>query len=133
MNGFDSMSADIQNIQKAISAQFQGLSAGLTPISGQLYKLVCANSGKVLDVDGACLQNGARVQQWTDDGGANQHWYVLDAGNSTCKLQSVGSCNPPYAHQGYRMNIEMVQTPSPISLAWRSDDCSHHYSRRSAA
>ena len=61
-------------------------------IAGQpAYKLVCANSGKVLDVDGALLQNGARIQQWTDNGGANQHWYVLDAGNSTCKIQSVGS------------------------------------------
>jgi hypothetical protein len=61
-------------------------------IAGQMaYKLVCANSGKVLDVDGALLQNGARVQQWTDHGGANQHWYVLDAGNSTCKIESVGS------------------------------------------
>ncbi|HZU02730.1 MAG TPA: RICIN domain-containing protein, partial [Ktedonobacteraceae bacterium] len=105
MNGFDSMSADIQNIQKAISAQFQGLSAGLTPISGQLYKLVCANSGKVLDVDGGSVQDGAKVQQWTDQGGANQHWsfeavgtvagqpaYKLVCANSGKVLDVDGAC-----------------------------------------
>jgi hypothetical protein len=61
-------------------------------INGQpAYKLVCANSGKVLDVTGGSQQAGAAVIQWSYHGGANQHWYVLDAGNSTCKIESVGS------------------------------------------
>jgi hypothetical protein len=62
------------------------------PVNGQpAYKLVCANSGKVLDVTGGSLQAGAAVVQWPYQGGANQQWYVLDVGNSTCTIQSVGS------------------------------------------
>src|SRR5690349_17395451 len=83
MNLFDPMSAAIQNAQKNIQALF------VTPRSGHLYRLVCANSGKVLDVDGGSVQDGAAVQQWTVTGRANQHW----------SFEAVGAVNGQPAYK----------------------------------
>jgi hypothetical protein len=60
--------------------------------AGAYYKLVNRNSGKVLDVNGANLQDGANVVQWSDNGGANQHWHVTDigGGNRTLFNQNSG-------------------------------------------
>jgi hypothetical protein len=48
--------------------------------AGPYYKLVNRNSGKALDVYQANLQDGARLVQWADNGGHNQHWHVTDVG-----------------------------------------------------
>ena len=54
--------------------------------AGAYYKLVNRHSGKVLDVSGANLQDGADVIQWADNGGANQHWHVTDVGGGNRTL-----------------------------------------------
>jgi hypothetical protein len=49
------------------------------PVGGpQVYLLISAQSGKVLDVAGAAKGDGAPVIQWTWHGGANQIWIGLD-------------------------------------------------------
>ncbi|GCF10008.1 RICIN domain-containing protein [Dictyobacter arantiisoli] len=54
------------------------------------YKLVNRNSGKVLDVVGASTADGANVDQWADNGGANQQWSLVSTG-SYYKLVNRGS------------------------------------------
>ena len=46
-------------------------------VSGGYYKLVNRNSGKVLDVVNNSVADGTIVDQWTDNGGANQQWTFL--------------------------------------------------------
>jgi hypothetical protein len=45
--------------------------------AGPYYKLVNRQSGKVLDTFNADLADGARVVQWTDNGGLDQQWQLL--------------------------------------------------------
>src|SRR2546425_13067002 len=40
-------------------------------------KIQSVGSGKVLDVEGASVQDGARVLQWDDHSAANQHWSLV--------------------------------------------------------
>jgi galactan endo-1,6-beta-galactosidase len=35
------------------------------------------NSGKVLDVSGRSTADGGNVIQWTDNGGSNQQWSLV--------------------------------------------------------
>lgn len=48
-------------------------------------------SGKMLDVPNHSTENGVRIDQWTDNGGANQHWELVDAGNGLVKIRNVES------------------------------------------
>ena len=41
------------------------------------YKLVNVNSGKDLDVTGASTADSAPVIQYTDHGGTNQQWTIV--------------------------------------------------------
>jgi Ricin-type beta-trefoil lectin domain-like len=54
------------------------------------YKLVSVNSGENLDVVAASTANGAQVDQWPDNGGANQKWNIIAVG-SAYKLVNVNS------------------------------------------
>ncbi|MDO3681008.1 cellulase family glycosylhydrolase [Paenibacillus ehimensis] len=60
--------------------------------SGAVYKLTAQHSGKNLDVEGGRTTDGAKVQQWTDNGNAQQKWKVIDVGSGYYKLivQSSG-------------------------------------------
>ena len=40
----------------------------------RFYRIRAKHSGKVLDVTGGSRENGARVIQWDQTGGANQLW-----------------------------------------------------------
>lgn len=69
-------------------------SVSSTPInSGATYRLVNQASGKVLDVDGVSLANGARIQQWdwSGTGGDNQKWIVESVGNNEYTFKAVHS------------------------------------------
>ncbi|MBG6092096.1 RICIN domain-containing protein [Actinomadura viridis] len=52
------------------------------------YVLVNRNSGKALDVDGASTGDGARVNQWTRNDGANQQWQFVDSGGGFYRLKA---------------------------------------------
>ena len=51
-----------------------------------------ANSGKCLDDPGFNTANGTRIDIWTCNGGANQHWTVVQDGT----IRLAGKCLDPY-------------------------------------
>ncbi|NKZ06678.1 glycosyl hydrolase [Actinomadura latina] len=56
--------------------------------TGAWYVLVNRNSGKALDVYGASTGDGARVDQWTRNDGANQQWQFVDSGGGFYRLKA---------------------------------------------
>ena len=66
------------------------LVAQAVPANGT-YKLLNVLSGKALDVSGGSLENGARVQQWTDNGTPAQQWNFERASDGSFKIKNVGS------------------------------------------
>jgi hypothetical protein len=50
------------------------------------YKLVNRNSGKVLDVTSSSTADGAKITQWTDNGGTNQQWNIVSTSTGYYKL-----------------------------------------------
>lgn len=60
-------------------------------VSGQVYRLVARNSGKVLDVSECSTADGANVQQWSWLGGNCQRWKVEATDNGFYRLISQQS------------------------------------------
>ncbi len=59
----------------------------LRPVSGGYYEIVSAQgTNECLDVPAFSQEDGAPVQQWTCNGGANQQWIVADAGPDAIRL-----------------------------------------------
>lgn len=75
---------------------FEVYAAGQTPTnpadppitSGAVYILTAQHSGKSLDVAEGSYSDGGNVQQWTDNGSAQQQWKVIDTGGGYYKLIS---------------------------------------------
>jgi hypothetical protein len=59
--------------------------------TGVYYKLVARHSGKALDVNASSTADGANVQQWADNGQANQQWRFVDVGGGYYKLLNRNS------------------------------------------
>jgi hypothetical protein len=57
----------------------------------ECYKVVNENSGKVLDVQGASLNDAAKIIQQTDNGGPSQKWYFIDIGSGYKRIVNVNS------------------------------------------
>ena len=53
--------------------------------------MLSVNSGRCLDVTDWSTANGARIQQWGCQGGANQQWIVQPAGNGFSTIVSAQS------------------------------------------
>jgi hypothetical protein len=49
------------------------------PFRRGFYILRNRATGKLIDVSGGSLSDGANVIQWTDNGGSNQKWQVVVA------------------------------------------------------
>eukprot|EP01061_Rhynchopus_euleeides_P003661 TRINITY_DN1295_c1_g2_i1.p1 TRINITY_DN1295_c1_g2~~TRINITY_DN1295_c1_g2_i1.p1 ORF type:complete len:499 (+),score=118.46 TRINITY_DN1295_c1_g2_i1:260-1756(+) len=71
-------------------------------VSGRTYKVVSRESGEVLAIAGWSTQNGARVQQASWVGGADQRWVVSDIGGGRYRLKSV--------HSGKCADVRQVST-----------------------
>src|SRR5436305_343272 len=68
------------------------LLAYAAPVTAQSsYEIVSVNSGRCLDVTDWSTANGARIQQWGCQGGANQQWIVQPAGNGFSTIVSAQS------------------------------------------
>ena len=51
----------------------------LVDAGGGFYKLRNRATGKLMDVSGGSLSDGANVIQWPDNGGRNQQWQIVVA------------------------------------------------------
>jgi hypothetical protein len=60
-------------------------------VSGGKYRLVNRCSGKVADVASGSTADGAKIQQWTWNGGANQQWILLSASGGYYQVKAVHS------------------------------------------
>jgi xylan 1,4-beta-xylosidase len=69
----------------------------LEPLADGTYKIIARHSLKALDVSASSQSNGAKVQQWTYGGGANQQWSLASVGNGYYKVISnhTGSTADP--------------------------------------
>ncbi|HEY9059463.1 MAG TPA: RICIN domain-containing protein [Pseudobacteroides sp.] len=57
----------------------------------QCYKVVNENSGKVLDITGASMDNGARAIQQSDNGAESQKWHFIDVASGYKRIVNVKS------------------------------------------
>lgn len=55
-------------------------------VDGKLYSISSQGSGKVLDIPGGSVEPGAALQQWTNNGRANQQFHVRSLGNGYWSL-----------------------------------------------
>jgi len=53
------------------------VAADETPTAEPSPCTACRATGKVIDVSGGSLANGANVIEWTDNGGTNQQWQIV--------------------------------------------------------
>jgi O-glycosyl hydrolase len=66
--------------------------SGSTTVPGNgYYKLLNRNSDKVLDVVSSSTADGGSVDQWTDNGGANQQWSLVAISGGYYKLVNRNS------------------------------------------
>jgi GH43 family beta-xylosidase len=65
--------------------------AGETAATPTGYRIVNRNSGKCLEVAGGSTADGANIQQWTCNGGANQRWRLEDLADDTSRLVNVAT------------------------------------------
>jgi hypothetical protein len=56
-----------------------------------LYKIVSQSSGKVLDVPAFSTSDGTKIQQFTENGGTNQHWRLISVGSGLFEIVSQSS------------------------------------------
>ncbi|ASN20115.1 hypothetical protein CGK93_10875 [Arthrobacter sp. YN] len=68
-----------------------GESAGTAIQDGSVYKLVNANSGRVLGITGGSTANNAEALQWDDNGTADHEWTVTRLANGNWRLTNVKS------------------------------------------
>jgi hypothetical protein len=59
--------------------------------SNYLFKLRNANSGLVADIPGFSTEDGARIMQYADNGGANQKWSLNYDGAGSFKIVNLNS------------------------------------------
>ncbi|WP_410812729.1 alpha-L-fucosidase [Micromonospora sp. 067-2] len=82
-------SAPAYVVKLTFSGQIGGGGGAFDP--NRQYAITCRKSGKVADVSGTSTADGAPVVQWTNNSGANQRWYVQDAGGGFYKVINVRS------------------------------------------
>jgi GH43 family beta-xylosidase len=68
--------------------------AGETAATPTGYRIVNRNSGKCLEVAGGSAADGANIQQWTCNGGANQRWRLEDLADDTSRIVNAATGKP---------------------------------------
>ena len=66
-------------------------SGSSNPASGATDYLTNANSGQVLDVDGASTANGAEIDQYPNHSGTNQQWTLTQVSGNVYTLKNINS------------------------------------------
>ncbi|MGC4792122.1 RICIN domain-containing protein [Micromonospora sp. DT178] len=87
--------------------------AAATVDTNAWYFLVNRNSGKALDLYASATNDGARISQWTRNGGANQQWQFLDSGGGYYRLKS--------RHSGKVLDVHNWSTADGAAIVQWSD------------
>ncbi len=97
-----------------------GTGGGYSPIiSGNTYKLVNVNSGKVLGIKNASTADGAAAVQWTDNNTTDHDWILTLNSDSTYKLTNVNS--------GKVLGVQNASTLSGAAvLQWADNGTTDH-------
>ena len=74
----------MMRMETPTSSVITGKASGLE--SGKVYRIYNKTSGKALDVKGGNAMNGAIIQLYQSNGGANQQWKLIDRGAGTGSL-----------------------------------------------
>ena len=113
---FDGVHTNVSGENKMAARWYEALTQILPkPPTGGFsghYQLIARHSNKALDVSQSSTAEGAKIQQWSGHGGANQQWSLQSTGNGYYKLiarhsgkaLTVGSTSAAtrqYAYQGY--------------------------------
>ena len=67
-------------------------------MGNEYYQIYAKHSGKCLDVSGSSQNNGANIHQWTSNGGDNQIFKIVDAGEGYYNIiaKHSGQCLDVY-------------------------------------
>ena len=82
-------------------------------IGNGTYKIINANSGKVLDVSGGSTANGAALQQYTSNNTVAQQWTVRNYGSGRIALVSVNANKAVDIPGGNAVQQAQLQLYSP--------------------
>ncbi|WP_371614172.1 RICIN domain-containing protein [Streptomyces sp. NBC_00454] len=99
-------------------------SQAATVDGGAYYRLVSVRSGKVMDVNGFSTADGTRIQQWTDQGTANQQWRLRSTGDGYYELvnRNSGKVLGIAGDSSAQAAVAEQQTDSSsVSQEWRID------------
>jgi lysophospholipase L1-like esterase len=80
------ITADGANIQQWAFAGTGNQQFTLTHLGNDVYKIICVQSGKSVDVSGVSTADGANVYQWGYVGGANQQFGMVPVDNGYYKI-----------------------------------------------
>ncbi|MYY09991.1 hypothetical protein GT204_13995 [Streptomyces sp. SID4919] len=97
--------------------------------AGRRVKLINVHSGKALTVHGATNDDGANVDQWTYQSGANQHWRLESTPNGY-KLTNVNSgkaLSVNGASTADGANVDQWTYQSQPNQHWRLEDTGSGY------
>ncbi|WP_299207541.1 RICIN domain-containing protein, partial [uncultured Dokdonia sp.] len=78
-------------------------------VLGGTYIITNKNSGKVCDVEGNSLDNGARIQQWDSFQSDNQKWILESVGTELYKITAVSSAKVMDVVGGSDINNTEIQ------------------------
>ncbi|MEV5879625.1 RICIN domain-containing protein [Streptomyces sp. NPDC052101] len=90
-----------------------GTAQAATVDTNAWYVLVNRGSGKALDVSGASSADGAAVQQWTRNDGANQRFQFVDSGGGYYRLKAQ--------HSGKVLDVSGYSTADHAGVVQWSD------------
>jgi len=81
--------------------------AAFCQISGT-YEIVNANSGMPLDCPSSSTSNGTDMDQWTGNGGANQHWNITSLGSGQYEIVN--------SHSGLALEVSGQSTSNGAAV-----------------
>ncbi|APA99412.1 RICIN domain-containing protein [Nocardia seriolae] len=86
-------------------------------------------SSKVLDVPNHSTNSGVQIDQWTDNGGLNQQWDLVDAGNGLVKIVNVENKKVLKVRAAQTVNGTAVEqstdAPGDPSQLWKITNFRH--------
>lgn len=122
-----------------IGADFNATTGGGGGGSGSVangtYRIISRQSGKALDVYQQGTANGANVDQWSYNGGANQQWQVTNLGNGAYKIIGVqsGRALDVYNFGGNGANVDIWDYNGGTNQQWILTPTSNGYYRLTPA